>query len=488
MRHVFGQIERHTVFGDLRTGQVVFLALALGGTVLALITGQGIPHLLAAGAFAAAGAWVAFGRIRGLAPAEWANVLSGHGAQALSGRLRYESPAPGAGIVLPRRRGGRMVVPEALPPELGNLEMLEAPVPSGGVIGVIKDHRADTYTGAALARAPAFGLVGHEGQEHLQSDYADVLAISAREDRLIRRVGWVDATLPVYGDEIAAWFERNRDRGLSLSSPAMRSMIELTDTTLTVGQEHQVLVCLQFHGRRTRRAGRRLAAGEQGALMLVGQELNDFAVALDEAGVVVEGGLSPGLYRAAIRNAYDPFTRSSRAEEHDGQPWPVMTRTELGRYHSDGAVHATYWVSSLPRVPVHAAFLQPLLAETHMVRSVAVVMEPVAPSRAIREVETARARDESDALTRARYGQLDTARHSQQREASERREQELAAGHVDYRHAMFITASAPNAEELERACADLERAAGRCRLSLQRLYGQQQVAFSFTLPLCRGLR
>ena len=56
----------------------------------------------------------------------------------------------------------------------------------------------------------------------------------------------------------------------------------------------------------------------------------------------------------------------------------MMTRAEIARYHTDGAVHATYWVAQLPRVPVHAAFLRPLLAETQMVRSVAVVMEPVA--------------------------------------------------------------------------------------------------------------
>jgi hypothetical protein len=486
VRHIFDQIERHTVFGDLRQGQRVALGVALVGTIAALVSGQSILHLALAGACATGGAWVAFGRVRGLAPADWAGTLSGYGAQAVLGRLGYESPAPGAGIVLPKERGGRMVVAEALPPELGDVVILEAPAPAGGVV---KDRRADTYTGAVLARAPAFGLIGADGQELLQSDFADVLGMLAREDGLIRRVGWVDSTLPVYGDEIAGWFEQHRDRTLALSSPAMRSMMELTDSALTVGQEHQILVCLQLSGRRARRAGKQLAAGEDGALALVGRELDDFATALDEAGVIVEGALIPGLYRAAIRNAYDPFTRSHRSDEElDGQPWPIMTRTEIARYWTDGAVHATYWVAGLPRVPVHAAFLQPLLAETQTVRSVAVVMEPVAPSRAIRDAEVARAKDESDVITRERYGQLDTARQSQRRQAIERREEELAAGHVDYRHAMSITVSARDRDGLERSCADLERAAGRCRLSLQRRYGQQATAFSFTLPLCRGLK
>jgi len=299
----------------------------------------------------------------------------------------------------------------------------------------------------------------------------------------------VDSTLPVYGDEIVQWFERHRDRGLSLSSPALRSMMQLTDTALTVGREHQILVCLQLHGRRARKKGKQLGGGEQGALTLVGREVDDFAGALEQAGVIVEGALTPGLYRAAIRNAYDPFTRSNRADQElDGQPWPIMTRTETGRYFTDGAVHATYWVASLPRVPVSAAFLQPLLAGTQMVRSVAVVMEAVAPSKAIRDVETARSKDEADVITREKYGQLDTARQSQQRDAIERREDELAAGHVDYRHTGFVTVSGRDRDELERACGDLERAAGRCWLSLQRCYGRQSSTFSFTLPLCRGLK
>ena len=64
MRHIFGQIERHTVFGDLGTGQGVALAIALVATVVALVSGQSVVHLLLAGGCAAAGAWVAFGRVR----------------------------------------------------------------------------------------------------------------------------------------------------------------------------------------------------------------------------------------------------------------------------------------------------------------------------------------------------------------------------------------------------------------------------------------
>ena len=43
-------------------------------------------------------------------------------------------------------------------------------------------------------------------------------------------------------------------------------------------------------------------------------------------------------------------------------------------------------------------------------------------------------------------------------------------------------------QELEDACGQVEQAAHRAFLELRRLYGQQDEAFTFTLPLARGLR
>ena len=63
MRHIFGQIERHSVFGDLRPGQRVALAVALVGTIAALVSGQSILHLALAGACATGG------RVGGVRPA-----------------------------------------------------------------------------------------------------------------------------------------------------------------------------------------------------------------------------------------------------------------------------------------------------------------------------------------------------------------------------------------------------------------------------------
>ena len=97
-------------------------------------------------------------------------------------------------------------------------------------------------------------------------------------------------------------------------------------------------------------------------------------------------------------------------------------------------------------------------------------------------------RDRADRELRERFGQSETARHRQAHEATLRREAELAAGHAEVRLAGFVTVSGRDNDELLRACSEVHEHAARARLELHRMYGQQAVAFTFTLPLCRGLR
>ncbi|MGO9898124.1 MAG: hypothetical protein ACLP0J_00160 [Solirubrobacteraceae bacterium] len=47
---------------------------------------------------------------------------------------------------------------------------------------------------------------------------------------------------------------------------------------------------------------------------------------------------------------------------------------------------------------------------------------------------------------------------------------------------------ARDSHELRRVCATVLEQAARARLELHRMYGQQADAFTFTLPLARGLR
>ena len=73
-------------------------------------------------------------------------------------------------------------------------------------------------------------------------------------------------------------------------------------------------------------------------------------------------------------------------------------------------------------------------------------------------------------------------------DATTRREEELADGHAAVRFAGYVTVSARSFDELEHHCSEVEHAAQMARLELLRLYAQQEQGFTYTLPLCRGLR
>ena len=147
-----------------------------------------------------------------------------------------------------------------------------------------------------------------------------------------------------------------------------------------------------------------------------------------------------------------------------------------------------YWVGAWPRVDVSPMFMDALLCHSSAVRTVAVTFEPISPERSTREVEAAVTSDRADRDLRLRFGQSETARQRQAEESTLRREAELAAGHGEVRLAGFVTVSGRDPDDLRRGCAEVHEHAARARLELHRMYGQQADAFTFTLPLCRGLR
>lgn len=272
----------------------------------------------------------------------------------------------------------------------------------------------------------------------------------------------------------------------------VESYLELIAGAAPQTQEHEVLIAVQVD------AGQVRARGRDAPRRTLLEQTERLAERLQAAEVEVIGALSPGQIGRALRTAFDPYARAELAAldsidpQRDGlseaTTWPMGASESWDRYRSDGALHATYWIGSWPRVEVSPMFMDALLGRSNAVRTVAVCFEPIDPQRSTREVESAITRDRADRTLRARLGQSETARQRQASEATLRREAELAAGHCELRLAGFVTVSGRDEEDLRRACAEVLEQAARARLQLHRLYGQQAEAFTFTLPLCRGLR
>ncbi len=132
--------------------------------------------------------------------------------------------------------------------------------------------RAGTYTAAIAVRADAFALRDAAEQDRALEAWGGVLASCAREGSPLRRLQWIERTLPGQGDELASYLQEKRDRSVPLSSSVVSSYIELLEAAAPVTQEHDVLICLQIDARRASREMKRLGGGVEGACELLLRE------------------------------------------------------------------------------------------------------------------------------------------------------------------------------------------------------------------------
>ena len=499
-RFRFGPLERRGLIGSLRAPQVVAIAAGLAGAVILMRTVSGGGGIAAALVLALAAVIFCFWPIGGRSAEEWLPIVGGHLLRRVRGRHISFSPAPQAGV-RPAPDGRPEPVVARLSEPTRDLVLLAAPF-MGERAGVIKNRRAHTYTAALAVKVTSFGLLDRGEQESRQTGWGGVLASLAREGSPVCRIQWIERTVPADGDEIGRYLGEAWEReSVPIESLSMKSYLELTSAAPATTTDHELVVCLQIDAKLAWRQIKR-EGGKQGpdvgACGVLLRELEALAERLTAADVQVVGALRPGMLATSLRVAFDPWSRPGLARlaaadpERDGideaAAWPTATETSWGAYHTENAYHATYWISSWPRIEVGVAFLSPLLLHAQMVRAVAVTIEPVSPLKAIREVEAARTTDIADRDLRGRMGFIETARGRRQTEAVARREEELADGHAALRFAGYVTVSARSAEGLERHCSEIEHAAQMARLELLRLYGQQEEAFTYTLPLCRGLR
>jgi hypothetical protein len=494
-RYRFGPLEQRAVVGPLRVGQVLIVAAGavIGlGALYAMRSVVGLVVALVALVVAAVAICVP---VEGRTAEEWAPVVGRWARRRRDAERGYRSSAAGDGVRI--GADGEAAHETSLPPELADLDLLAVPYGSEQV-GVIEDRRGGTFTAAMAVRAGAFAMRDSAEQERALDAWGAVLASCARDGSPIRRLQWVEQTLPGQGDELAAHFQAQRDRAVPLDSDLVRSYIELVESAAPQSTEHEVLIALQIDQRRGARELRRRGGGAEAACELLLREAESLAERLTIAEVSVSGLLRPRQYAALIRDAFDPFGRQARARASLGQEGregvdpalmgPVADQTSWSTYRTDSAFHATYWIASWPRSDVGPMFMAPLLMQTSALRTVAVTIEPVPYSLAMRRAEAAQTAEVAEEINRNRQGFMSTARIRRRQQAASRREEELADGHAEMRWAGYVRTSARSAQELERAESEVEHAAQLARLGLQRLYGEQDSGFAFTLPLCRGLR
>ncbi len=482
-RYTFPPLERRGLLLGLGASQlavVALVSLACLAVIRAIPTMAGL--LVAATAVGAAGAAVLW-RVAGRSPSEWAPV-AGRWAWR-RGTRRPTSHAPAQGAI-----GGRPAAVRPVP-SLAGVEVMAAHLPLGGrPLGIVKDSRAGTYAAVVAVRGRSFSLLDQGDKQRRLSAWGAVLAGLAHEGSPVYRLQWIERSVPADRQALCRYLA---ERGAPVSAACRHSYEGLVSASGPVGEHHEVLLVVAVHRRRAgaRPVGERPVRqrGEQPAVAVLRRELRLLQDQLQGADLLVDRVLDQAELVAAIRSAVDPpASGSARPAAGPGSsPWPVATDERWSVYRTDGAFHVTYWVEEWPRVEVGPDVLAPLLLGGRGRRAIALVMAPVAPARAAREAEAARTAHLADEELRRRAGFLATARRRRQADGVARRETELADGHGEYRFSGYVTVSAADHTELDTACAEVEQAARRAHLELRRLYGQQEEALSWTLPLGRGL-
>ncbi len=343
------------------------------------------------------------------------------------------------------------------------ISLVERSLSSGGPpVGVIRDQRASTLAAVLAVQGPPFSLLDPEDQSSCLEGWRSVLAALGRAGSPVARIQWLQRSTPESpATKVLA--------PLGAVSPDAYSSFVAEATPLI--ERHDAWIALSVG---SSCASRRRLALEQRSVDILGRELR-----------FVDGQL-----RSVDLRPTGPLELTALADllaGKPGGPWPLALREGWSEIQADDSWHRTYWVSDWPRLDVGPNFLAPLLVAKAN-RRVSVVMTAVPPRSAMRQARSARTADAADTQLRLKAGFLPNARREKEAEGALRRELELADGHCDYRFSGYVTESAESLEALEASCAALEQAAQAARVELRCLYGRQAEAYSWTMPLCRGLR
>ena len=501
-RYHFGPLERRGLILGLSTGQVATLG---GAGLLSIIELRMLPPFAAAVVavlILLSAVAVTFWPVAGRPLQAWLPLLVGYSLRRMGGRYLFASEAHLRGHLVVVSDGGGAL--EALPPEerpesVRGLRILEARAgEEQAPVGVIKDPRRHTYVGVLRVRGRSFNLLDEAGQAAAISGWASILAGFALRSSPITRLQWIERTLPDEGQAIARHF---RERAaVDAPQAALRVYSEAIAQTRDIGSQHECLLALRVDARRSWRQVRQAGGRDldRGACALLLRELASLAESLEAIGVTAEAVLSPRALAEVIRSSYEPDARPRLrvihgADAGDGphprNAWPQAALERLSSFQAGRrALHATYHVREWPRIEVGPGFLAPLMLDARAQRTISMTLEPVPALRAERELRRAQASDASDDSLRQKGGWLTSFRHVREQENVQRAEQELADGHASYRFSAYVTVNAAGNDELEAACAEVEQVASRSHLELERLLAQQELAFTYTLPFCEGLR
>lgn len=248
-----------------------------------------------------------------------------------------------------------------------------------------------------------------------------------------------------------------------------------------------------------------LGGGREGAQALAFIETRTLSDALSTAKINVRRWLSLREISALTRIAFDPefaSTVQNRTDDNAGVDLaaigPMYLEEPRGANHlvrTDSGVHTTMWIHEWPRSDAHIGFVSPIVFARHphsgdaVTHILSLVLTPVPLKRALKRVRDEKKVWRGNERLRAKRGVDGSAADAADWTALEKEEQELVAGHGEFRYGGYLTVTASDEEQLDQAIAGMRNALAQAEMEAQILYCQQAEALMVNaLPMGLGMK
>ena len=161
-------------------------------------------------------------------------------------------------------------------------------------------------------RVRSFGLLDQSEQERRLAGWGSVLAGLARESTPVRRIQWLERTLPSDGDQIARYLQEERDATVPLSASPVASYIELVESAGAVTRDHDLFVALQIDAKKAgaRSSASAAATPAPARCSLVSSRRSPSGSSPPTSRC--SACCAPRLLAQVLRDAYDPYGRAYR--------------------------------------------------------------------------------------------------------------------------------------------------------------------------------
>ncbi|MFP3397177.1 SCO6880 family protein [Brevibacterium sp. SIMBA_078] len=519
----FGREQGTGVAFGLGMGQIIFIGAGLAvALIVVFVFNSAFPvNLLPAGGVLAVTLAIGVPRIQGKSLLEWASVVRFMVRRRRRGQNEFVPPTSGVAVEhtdtgwvttphldvvdgpvkrsddTARDKKGRITVPKAtrlvLPGEFAELLMYQLP---GGAAFIYDPVAKQAIIIAEIDTHKAFELEEFEGQEDRLRVWAEIEATLSG----IEGVAWVqmsDQTTMVSGQAVLDYYESRvnesdyrvdpvtgehlRNAGQELNPWLHQGLVEMLASVEGRPVHTRWLSVVLNRDQLTKRiqgAGR----GIRGFMEVALSVMNTVAEALPESGTEVARWHTPTSAAALIRTAFDPassveVTARGEAGVAVGAAGPMYTKTNLGTFESDGAVHQTLKISEFPRQQAKLGFLADIVFAGDFRHTVSMYMKPRNVRKALKKNERDRSTWLTNDTVREKVGKMNTLKNDRQREDLEQEEMEMTSGHAALSMAVYVTVSAMSEPELEAQLSQLRNRVARANCELRPLFGQQDSAF-----------